>query len=295
VEVVAGFDPERLDLRKLAKNSTVEKVAKVIGKDLNKLKISDVQSTKPESVKAELIEEDGKQAVKVTVTTTDKAERISARVTAKTNLEQPKELQLYVYGQVTEDLVVNRTYVLFPRANNGTGENILASATSILAAPLLDKGMAVNLKVTSLSEKPFKIEGISDPEGAVVGYAEPEENGWKVVLLLAGKPKTSRGKISLKTNRSDQPTIDVRYGVRSMARANRRPGPPGGKGMPPMRLNPGQRLTKDKHQLKLAPRLQKPPPHQGKLRPGPKNAMKARPGPRIVPHKIKKPVPTEPK
>jgi hypothetical protein len=263
VEVIAGFDPERLDLRKLAKNTTVTKTVKLVGKSLENMKISDIQSTKPELVVAELIEEEGKQALKVTVTSKDKAERISARVTAKTNLEQPKELQLYVYGQVTEDLVVNRTYVLFPRIDDTKSSSIIAKPLAMASAPLMDRGRAVQIQVSSLSEKPFRIKGVTDPAGAVMGFAQQQDDKWKVTLMLVSKPSSPRGSVTLLTDREDQPSIQVRYSVRSAARHNRRPhfmgkadrGKFPGKARP-SKLVPGHPRPEEKRSLKLAPRKQ---------------------------------------
>jgi hypothetical protein len=154
----------------------------------------------------------------------------------------------------------------------------LARSAQALAAPFLDRSLAVNLKVTSLSEKPFRIEGVSDPEGAVVGFAHPDETGWIVVLLLAGKPKTSRGKISLTTDRKDQPSIDVRYGVRSMSAARKHPKGMRGRSMPPIGLDPARRLGKDGKRLKLAPRMQRSP-------------LKAKPRPKMIKPKPRKPRP----
>ena len=114
VEVIAAFDPDRLNLKNIAKGETVSQTVKLSGRETDKLKITELVSSKPEELTAELIEEEGKPAVKVTFKASDKAGRISARVTGKTNLKAPKEIFLYIYGQVTEDLVAERPFVLFP-------------------------------------------------------------------------------------------------------------------------------------------------------------------------------------
>jgi hypothetical protein len=234
VEVIAAFDPDRLNLKNIAKGETISQTAKLIGREAEKLKITELVSSKPEELTAEMIEEDGKPAVKVTFKAGDKAGRISARVTGKTNLKNPQEIALFVYGQVSEDLVAERPFVFFPdQAGEDTG-SLLTQTASILTAPFKRSNRAVKLKVSSLAGKPFEVTGVEDPEGNVIGAATKEKDEWQVYLMLAKKPKSPRGIVRILTDRGDQPAIEVRYNARISLRpvptrppAGDRPGLPG--------------------------------------------------------------------
>jgi hypothetical protein len=190
VEVIASFEPDRINLKNIAKGETVTQTVKLAGREVDKLKITELVSSKPEELTAEMITEEGKPAVKVSFKAGDKAGRISARVTAKTNLKNPKEIFLYVYGQVSEDLVAERPFIFFPGHAGAGADSLLAQTASILIAPFKAKNQAVKLKVSSLAGKPFEVTGVEDPQGNVVGTAKKENDEWQVFLMLAKKPKT---------------------------------------------------------------------------------------------------------
>jgi hypothetical protein len=218
VEVIAAFEPDRLNLKNIAKGESVTHTVKLAGRDASKLKITELVSSKPEELTAELVTEEGKPAVKVTFKAGDKAGRISARVTGKTNLKNPKEILLYVYGQVTEDLVPERPYVFFPGHAGAGADSLLAQSNAILIAPFKMKNQAIKLKVSSLAGKPFELTGVEDPQGNVIGTARKENDEWHVFLMLAKKPKNPRGIIRILTDRDDQPAIEVRYNARTSLR-----------------------------------------------------------------------------
>jgi hypothetical protein len=218
VEVIAAFEPDRLNLKNIAKGETVTRTVKISGREADKLKITELVSSKPEELTAELVTEEGKPAAKITFKAGDKAGRLSARVTGKTNLKNPKEIFLYVYGQVSDDLVAERPFIFFPTHAGAGAESLLAETASILVAPFKKKNQAVKLKVTSLAGTPFELTGVEDPEGSVIGTAKKENNEWQVFLMLAKKPKKPRGVVRILTDRDDQPAIEVRYNVRSALR-----------------------------------------------------------------------------
>jgi len=259
VEVIAGFEPARLNLKNVAMGKGITETVKVIAKDLDKLKISEVTSSKPDQITAELIEQDGRQAVKVTLKAQEKPGRISAQVKAKTNLASPKELQLYIYGQVSPDLVVDRPYVFFSPAGLSSKGSALARCSGLVAGIVGRRSGIVKIKVSSLGGKPFNIKGVDDPSGVVVGYPEKNDKDWYVYLALAGQPAKRRGTFKIKTDRDDQASIDIHYGT-GAAVGSRLPRPV--PGQPP----PGARVFQARHapgqpgSIKLAPKLRKIPP-----------------------------------
>jgi hypothetical protein len=255
VEVIAAFDPDRLNLKNIAKGKTVSQTVKLSGSEADKLKITELVSSKPEELTAKLIEEEGKPAVLVTFKAGDQAGRISARLTGKTNLKAPQEIFLYVYGQITDDLVAERPFVFFPGHAGGESGSLLAQTASILTAPLKMKNHAVKLKVSSLAGKVFKITGVEDPEGNVIGTAMQENEEWQVYLMLAKKPKAPRGIIRILTDRDDQPAIEVRYNARTSLRPVPTRPPPGIRPGQPGRHTPVIRSKKDGRVLRQIPNL----------------------------------------
>jgi hypothetical protein len=256
VEVIAAFEPDRLNLKNIAKGETVTQTVKLAGREADKLKISELVSSKPEELTAEMVTEEGKPAVKVTFTAGDKSGRISARVTGKTNLKNPKEIFLYVYGQVSEDLVAERPFVFFPgHASAGAG-SLLAETASILIAPFKMKNQAVKLKVSSLAGKPFEVTGVEDPQGNVIGTAKKENDEWQVFLMLAKKPKTPRGVVRILTDRKDQPAIEVRYNARTSLRPAPQRLPPGIRPAPPGKRPPIIRPKQGAQPVRKMPNVQ---------------------------------------
>ncbi len=258
VEVIAGFEPQRLNLKNVAMGKSVTETVKIVAKDPDKLKISEVTSSKPDQIKAELIEKDGKQAIEVTLLAQEKPGRISAQVKVKTNLASPKELQLYVYGQVSPDLIVDRSYVFFTPTRVSPQSDTIARCFGMLAGMVGRRSGIVEVKVSSLSGKPFDIESIDDPSGVVVGYSEKKDNDWHVYLALAGIPDKRRGTLKIMTDRDDQKSIDVHYGT-GAAIGRRLPRPVPGQPPPGAHLLKGRPTLGQPGRLKLAPKLRKVP------------------------------------
>lgn len=260
VEVIAAFEPDRLNLKNIAKGQTTTETVKLTGREVDKLKITELVSSKPEELTAEMVTEEGKPAVKVTFKAGDQAGRISGRVTAKTNLKEPEEIFLYVYGQVSEDLVTERPFVFFPGHPGAGADSLLAETASILVAPFKMRNQAVKLKVSSLAGKPFEVTGIEDPEGNVIGTAVKENDEWQVFLMLAKKPKAPRGIIRILTDREDQPAIEVRYNARTTLRPVPQRLPPGIQPVPPQKRPPIIRPKQGTQGIRKVPTLQKAKP-----------------------------------
>jgi hypothetical protein len=256
VEVIAAFEPDRLNLKNIAKGETVTQTVKLAGREADKLKISELVSSKPDELTAEMVTEEGKPAVKITFKASDKAGRISARVTGKTNLKNPKEIFLYVYGQVSDDLVAERPFVFFPGQAGAGTDSLLAESVSVLIAPFKMKNQAVKLKVSSLAGKPFEVTGVEDPVGNVIGTAKKENDEWQVFLMLAKKPKKPRGIVRILTDRDDQPAIEVRYNARTSLRQAPTRAPRGTHPIQPGKRPPIIRPKQDAQILRQIPNVQ---------------------------------------
>jgi hypothetical protein len=196
VELIADFEPNRLNLKNVLKGGTVTETVKVVAKEPEKLQLSELVVSDPESLKAEVVKGDnGAPAVKVTFIGGDKERHFSGRITAKTNLETLKEIELFVYGMVTSDLVLDRTYAFF---GNFDAKN----------PPTFP------IKVSSISGKPFVVKKIEDESGAVTGTIEKKDKDTLVTLKLTKDINPPRGKLRLLTDRKDQASIEVSYSVR---------------------------------------------------------------------------------
>lgn len=204
MEVVAAFEPQRLFFRNIRKGQKETRVIRVDGKRAGEVELGEVKSSSP-AVAVEPIEQDGKPALRVTFTAPEQEGRFSARVTAASGLDKPKQLRLYVAAQVTGDLVVDKRYVIFPRFD---------------AADPPEQ----QLEVRSLAGEPFRITKVEDPAGAVEGSASQQNGKWLVELKLTRAPAGARGNLQLHTDRADQKVLRLNYHVRHRKPRVQRPG-----------------------------------------------------------------------
>lgn len=206
VEVMASLTPDRLFFANMLKGSTDSKTVELTGKIADKIKLDKIVSSKPEELKAELLNEDGKQKIKVTLIAPAKEGRFSARLTAQTGVEEPKELTLMVSAQITGDLVTDKSFAQFGQWDEKSKPNF-------------------SLTLKSLGGKPFQVKKVVDAAGIVEGAAKKVEQGWKIDLTLTKNPPTQRGIVQVHTDRADQPIVSVNYSVRQARGA-----PPGIRG-----------------------------------------------------------------
>jgi hypothetical protein len=172
----------------------VSRTIKLVGSRAQHLRLSEISTDKPE-LKAEAIRDKGQYALRITFTAGDREGRFNGRITAKTDLDSPKQIQLNVTAQVVGDLVCNRRFVMFNPYN-----------------PSSARQQVIHIK--SLSGKPFRISNVTGLPSNMTAKAQPTGKGWNVELSLTGEPGEPRGKFSIQTDREDQPVIHVSYAVR---------------------------------------------------------------------------------
>lgn len=194
VEVIAGFSPSYLNLGRMLKGSRRTEVVKVEAKEPGKVRIGEVTTNDPR-VTARLVEGgSGEPAVEVTVEAGNQEGPLTAMVTAKTNLDSPKEITLRLNGLVSGDLGVEPPRVFFRDFAE-------------------EKPQTMDMRVVSLAGKPFRVLGVEDAQRAVRGEVKQDGANWLVTLSLVRKPEGPEGTLRIRTDRSDQPVLEVPYRV----------------------------------------------------------------------------------
>lgn len=212
IEQLAGFQPPRVDLGKVLIGGTATGVAHITAKDPAALHLEGLTSPDP-ALAVKLIEDGGRPAVQLSFTAPSKPGRFATRVTAKTGIPAAPEIALQVSATVSADLVVDRPFVQFAPIQEG------------------QPSPQAQIKVTSLTGKPFKLRKVEDATGSVEGSIQPADGGgFTVVLKLKKTLTTPRGTLSITTDRADQPALEVSFGVRPPPRPPMKAG-----AMPPPR------------------------------------------------------------
>ncbi len=192
VEVIAGFSPPYLNLGRMLKGSKRTEVVKVEAKEPGKVRLTEVTAGDPR-VQARIVEGPaGEPAVEVTVSAGDEEGPLATMVTAKTNLDSPKQIVLRLNGRVSGDLGVEPPRVFFRDFAQ-------------------DKPQTLDLRVTALTGKPFRVLGVEDAHRAVRGEAKQDGSAWVVALSLVRQPEAGEGTIRIRTDRKDQPVLEVPY------------------------------------------------------------------------------------
>lgn len=266
VEVVAGFDPERLNLGQVKMGTSVSQQVRIVGSQASKMKLGEAVSSHPEQLK---VEKDAADPLKynVTFTAPEKAGSFSGQVKVKTGLEAPEEITLFVFGQVAADIVADRQFAYFswlPEPAAG----VTALAPLAAAGKVLSGGDAVvRIKLHSLSGQPFRVSRLEDPEGAVIGQARQVGPEWELALLALKRPSQANGMIRVHLDRTDQPLLEIRYLVRPAVGVKSPPANlpvpfPGGGGRPLLKAAP--LLRKAPGQLEVKKVSPPPAPEAGK-------------------------------
>jgi hypothetical protein len=191
IEVAAAFDPPWITLGRVATGSTTTKSVKVTGTAAKTVNLTSVSTTDPR-LEAKIVRENGETSVSVTFKADDQVRAFSGRVIAKTDLAKPAEIQATVSADVTQELYVD------PRS-------------VVMGAWDPKKPGTVEVRVASLSDKPFKIKGVKDDAGLVTGRAEKDEKGGWRITLTAAKDCEPGGKVKILTDRKEQPFVEVTY------------------------------------------------------------------------------------
>lgn len=214
VEVIAGFSPPYLNLGRMLKGSKRTETVKVEEKEPGRVRLTDVTAGDPR-VQARIVEGPaGEPAVEVTVSAGDQEGPLATMVTARTNLDSPKQIVLRLNGLVSGDLGVEPPRVLF---RDFAG----------------DKPQTVDLRVTALTGKPFRVLGVEDAQRAVRGDAKRDGAAWIVALSLVRKPDAEEGTLRIRTDRKDQPVLEVPYRVGGRPGGFRAGGAPMRRAVPP--------------------------------------------------------------
>lgn len=262
VQLLLGMEPERLHLAQILQGTKKTATARLAGSLAEKSRLLSVESNRPE-VQA-VIEEEGK-ALRIDFQAPAKPERVNAVLKLKTDQEAARELTLYLAAEVTGELVLSTSFVMF-----GPYEP--------------DSPPMAQVRVRSLTGKSFKVLKVEDPGGAVSAsftpLGTPPGSEVEVNLKLDKAPGAPRGSLTIHTDRPEQPVLPLQYNVRPkgmpagrqlqmqpLQRGGAAPAPDGqpvpalrkGQPQPPPRvlLQPGEQRL----QLKPAERkLEKTPP-----------------------------------
>ena len=223
VDLIASFEPLQWELRNIAKGSATTQTFKQVGSAEEREKLAEITPSLPDKISAEATEVDGKPALKVTVKAGQALESLSGVVTAKTGLDYPKEIQLTIHGQVSEDLVLDRLQLFFAQSTPKSEQTTLSRAATLALSPWADNRFLQKVRVSSLGAKPFEITQVEDPTGAVIGKVQKDGDRAEVLLALSSSAGTDKGIIRLHTNRPEQPVIEIKYLTRNADRPMFRP------------------------------------------------------------------------
>ena len=206
-EPIAVFEPRFVNLGKVRQGKTGTATVKIVGRDAGKMRIEEISVRDPRVLKVEGGTGEGPPVLQVTFLAGEKIRSFSEKVTVTTNIVTPETLEFFVSGQVTGNLVTDRDYVIFEpfgKQHNDVRE----------------------VQVSSLSGETFRITAVEDPSGTVSGAVSQKENGWSILLRLTGETTAPGGRIRIRTDREDQETLFVSYGIRALP-------PPKGKSQRP--------------------------------------------------------------
>ncbi len=209
VEVIAGFEPQRVSFPPVGFGQKLEKEVKLVGSKAAQIKLANITSSKPDVVSMEP-KKDTPGVYVVRLAAGSKPGRVSAKITADTGLEAPKQLVLPVFGEVSRDLVMEPRYVSFQVSQQQRGP--LLDPLDRLADAFANLGALRVVRIRSLSKKPFKVLSVKDEKGLVYAKVEKEGQDWKVHLAALGSD-TGRGELVISTDRSDQPELRLRYSI----------------------------------------------------------------------------------
>lgn len=207
VERYLSFDPEFLNLQKVLKGKKVSATARLTGKLAQDAKLSNLVPSDPKAISARLLDE---KTVEVVFDSSQVEGQFSGTVVAETNLEKPKNVTLRVTARVVQDLFVEPERVYLPEE-------------------AVDEKLGAQVKVLSLTEKPFSIKRAYDPQGFVQVKVEKEGGNYNLILTLKSAPPEQRGVVVVETSSKEQPKLEVPY------IATKRGGPPTRRILPPIR------------------------------------------------------------
>jgi len=244
LEVIAGFEPDRLNLGQVKMGDTRELEARLAGSKAELLRQGELVSSNPDILKVVRNGEDPLK-LKITFSAPQKEGPFSGQIKMKTGIEAVPEIMLMIFGQITGDIVSDRQFIYLSPLAGSAG---LAGALADLASGA-SSDRVFRLRLRSLSEKPFQVTRIEDPDGVVVGQVKNRGSEAEVVLVALRQPPNPNGLVRLHTDRAEQPALEIRYLVRSLAGGAVNPGLPGGQ-RPLMRPMPQLNRIPERMQVK---------------------------------------------
>lgn len=192
VDVAVAFQPTFVDLGRVEANTNRYAVTPLIGRLAADAHLGSISTTDPNRLAVTDVSQPGAPALQV-VFRSDRPGIWNGQVMAATGLKAPPVITLNVRAEVLADLVAEPAEIVFGKEDQPTA----------------------TVKVRSLSRRPFDLIGVGDTSGAVTGRIEPGD-GTREVILAVAHPGPVAGVARIRTDREDQPTIDVRWSTKRL-------------------------------------------------------------------------------
>jgi hypothetical protein len=189
VERYLSFDPEFLNLQKVLKGKKVTATARLSGKLAQDARLSNLVPSDPKAISAKLLDE---KTIEVVFDASQVEGQFSGTVVAETNLEKPKNVTLRITARVVQDLFVEPERVYLPEE-------------------AVDEKLGAQVKVLSLTGKPFSIKRAYDPQGFVRVNVQKDGGNYILDLSLKKAPSEGHGVVVVETDSKDQKKLEVFY------------------------------------------------------------------------------------
>ncbi|HOX44905.1 MAG TPA: DUF1573 domain-containing protein [Myxococcota bacterium] len=220
VAQAAAFAEDRLDLGAVPLGERRQAVVGLRGELAERVRLHDLELGGSEGWSVRVVERDDRSELEVELRAGHTPGPRDARLSARTGLAEAPRIHLALAAEVVGDLGLDRPAVSFDPFD--------ATAPARLVSVRSARGQA------------FRLLGAEDPAGAVTARLRPRParagQPQGIELKLARAPETPRGRLRIRTDRPDQPVLELPYVVRAYARPEP-PAPPPcpapGRPMPP--------------------------------------------------------------
>jgi hypothetical protein len=210
VALAAAFAEERLDLGAVQAGERRQAELGLRGELAARARLHDLELSGDEGWTARVVEREGQDALAIELAAGQAFGRRDARLCARTGLAEAPLIRLSLGAEVVGELGLDRPAVSFDPFDAEHPPRRL-------------------VRVRSAHGLPFRVLGAEDPAGAVTAslLTRPARAGQPqgIELELARAPETPRGRLQIRTDRADQPVLELPYVVRAYARPEP-PAPP---------------------------------------------------------------------